>query len=149
MTSKNVDLGLLVTRVVLGVIMTVHGAQKIFVLGYAGVVADMGAMGLPLPSLSAAVVMAAEFGGGLLILGGLFSRVVAAALAFEMTVAILQVHLPGGFFVPAGVEHPLMLAAASAGLALTGPGLFSLDALLARRSARAASLEPISFSHAA
>ena len=133
MTSKTLDYGLLVIRVVLGIIMVAHGSQKLFTFGYAGVTAGMAQSGLPLPALSAALIIAAEFGGGLLLIAGLFSRFAAAAIAFGMAVATVQVHLPNGFFAPTGVEFTLMLAAAGLGILLTGPGRFSIDALIARR----------------
>lgn len=133
MTTKTLDYGLLVIRVVLGIIMVAHGSQKLFTFGYSGVTAGMAQSGLPLPALSAALIIAAEFGGGLLLIAGLLSRLSAAAIAFGMAVASIQVHLPNGFFAPTGYEYTLMLAAAGLGIVLTGPGRFSLDALIARR----------------
>lgn len=48
-----------------------------------------------------------------------------------MLAATVAVHAPKGFFVaPGGVEHPLRIGAAAAGLALTGPGHVSVDAAL-------------------
>ena len=133
MTSKTLDYGLLLIRVVLGIIMVAHGAQKLFTFGHAGVTGAMAQMGLPLPAVSAALIIAAEFGGGLLLIAGLLSRFAAAAIAFGMAVAMIQVHLPNGFFAPTGYEFTLMLAAAGLGIVLTGPGRFSIDALIARR----------------
>ena len=133
MTAKTLDFGLLVIRVVLGIIMVAHGSQKLFTFGYDGVTAGMAQSGLPLPAVSAALIIAAEFGGGLLLIAGLLSRFAAAAIAFGMTVASIQVHLPNGFFAPTGYEFTLMLAAAGLGIVLTGPGRFSLDALIAQR----------------
>ena len=133
MTSKTLDYGLLLIRVVLGIVMVAHGSQKLFTFGHAGVTGAMTQMGLPFPAVSAALIIAAEFGGGLLLIGGLLTRFAAAAIAFGMAVATVQVHLPNGFFAPNGYEFTLMLAAAGLGIVLTGPGRFSIDALIARR----------------
>ena len=96
MTTKTLDYGLLVIRVVLGIIMVAHGSQKLFTFGHAGVTGAMGQMGLPLPAVSAALIIAAEFGGGLLLIAGLLSRFAAAAIAFGMAVAAVQVFGIGG-----------------------------------------------------
>lgn len=133
MNAKTLDYGLLIIRAALGIIMLAHGSQKLFTFGYPGVVGAMTQMGLPAPQISAALIMAAEFGGGILLIAGLLSRFAAAAIAFGMAVASIQVHLPNGFFAPNGYEFTLMLAAAGLGIVLTGPGRFSLDALIARR----------------
>jgi putative oxidoreductase len=74
-----------------------------------------------------------EFLGGLALIVGLFTRVVAILLTLDMLVALLTVHLPGGFFTTNG-ESPLMLLAAAIGLALGGPGEAALDRLLAART---------------
>ena len=132
MTSRTVDFGLLLIRAALGTIMVAHGAQKLFTYGYPGVVGAMGQMGLPLPQISAALIIAAEFGGGLLVLAGLFTRFGAASFAFAMLVAMTQVHLKAGFFLPNGYEFTLMLALTSLGLMFTGAGRYSIDALIGR-----------------
>jgi len=119
-------------RAALGTIMVAHGAQKLFTFGYPGVVGAMGQMGMPLPQISAALIIAAEFGGGLLILAGLLTRFAAASFAFAMLVAMTQVHLKAGFFLPNGYEFTLMLALTSLGLVFTGAGTYSIDALIGR-----------------
>jgi putative oxidoreductase len=48
-----------------------------------------------------------------------------------MIVAIITVHRKNPFFVTTnGMEHPLMFATVAVGIALTGPGRYSLDAAL-------------------
>jgi putative oxidoreductase len=47
--------------------------------------------------------------------------------------AITLVHLPAGFFLPSGMEFVLVLFGAAVALALTGPGAYSVDALIGRR----------------
>ena len=130
--TKTVDFGLLLIRVALGTIMVAHGAQKLFTYGYGGVVGAMTQMGLPAPQIAAALIIAAELGGGLLVLAGAATRFAAAAFAFSMVVATVQVHLAAGFFLPAGYEFTLMLALTSLGLAFTGAGRYSIDALIGR-----------------
>lgn len=132
MTTRTLDFGLLLIRAALGTIMVAHGAQKLFTFGYGGVVGAMTQMGLPAPQVAAALIIAAEFGGGLLVLAGLATRFAAASFAFAMLVATVQVHLAAGFFLPAGYEFTLMLALTSIGLAFTGAGAYSLDALVRR-----------------
>jgi putative oxidoreductase len=130
--TRATDIGLLIIRVVLGVIMVAHGSQKLFTYGLAGVTGSMGQMGLPAPQVSALLITAAEFGGGLLLIAGLLTRVAAAAVAFGMSVATVMVHLPNGFFAPTGYEFTLMLAGAALGLVFTGAGCYSIDHLIAR-----------------
>jgi putative oxidoreductase len=82
----------------------------------------MQGMGIPLPQAAAIVVTAVEFGGGLAILAGGFTRWAALLLAGDMAVAILAVKLRGGFFAPAGFELELTLLAGALTLALLAPG---------------------------
>ncbi len=120
-------------RLVVGLVFLVHGMQKLLFFGLAGTAAFMGHVGIPLPTLAAAVVMAVETLGGLALIVGLFTRWAAALLAIDMLVAMLTVHLRAGFFVPHGVEFTLTLFGASLSLALLGPGAWSLDQALGRR----------------
>jgi len=129
-SSRRLDWGLLIIRVALGAVFVAHGLQKMFVFGHAGVAGMLGQLGLPFPGVSAALITAAELGGGLALINGAFTRVAAAILAFSMIVAIATVHLSHGFFAPMGVEYPLTLLLANVALVVTGGGAFSLDRLL-------------------
>lgn len=133
-TAKTLHYGLLVIRIVLGIVMVAHGGQKLFTFGHAGVAGGFAQMGMPAPQIAAALIIAVEFFGGLMMLAGLFTRWVGLAFAFAMLVASLKVHLPNGFFMPGGYEFTMTLGAMALGLALTGPGRFSVDAMIAKKS---------------
>jgi putative oxidoreductase len=99
-------------------------------MGVHGVAGFLGMSGIPVPTISAAVLIAVELLGGIALILGIGTRWVAVLLAFDMVVAILAVHLKNGFFMPHGYEYPLTLLAASISLALTGGGRASLDSSL-------------------
>jgi len=119
--------GMLPLRIVVGLVFLMHGAQKLFIFGPAGTADIMGKLGLPLPLLSATVVIAVELLGGLAILLGVFARLAGALLAFEMVIAILVARVHGGFFAPYGYEFELTLLGACLTFALNGPGRMSLE----------------------
>ena len=130
--SHWIDRGLLVLRVALGIVFVMHGGQKAFVYGHAGVTAAMASLGLPLPGLNAALITVVELGGGLALLAGVGTRIAAFLIAGAMGVATVSAHLPNGFFAPAGFEYTLTLMLASLALVMTGPGAYSADAILTR-----------------
>ena len=130
---RNLDLALLILRVVVGVVFMMHGWQKIFQYGFAGVTGAFGGMGVPLPGITAPLVSVLELVGGILLILGAFTPIVAALLAVNMLGAVLIVHLKNGFFLPNGVEFALTLMAASLALALAGAGRHSVDGALGRR----------------
>ncbi len=132
-SDARLDAGLALLRIVTGAVFLAHGAPKLFQFGLAGVTGAFSQMGAPLPAITAPLVSGLEFFGGIALIAGLLTRLVALGLAIDMLGAIFLVHLAGGFFVPKGVEFVLMLFAAAATLVLTGPGAFSIDAALARR----------------
>ena len=137
-TPRQLTAGLTILRVVIGAIFIAHGAQKLFVYGFAGVTGAFGQMGIPMPALVGPFIALLEFSAGIALIVGLLTRLAALGLAFNMLGAILFVHLKGGLFLPAGSEFALSLLASTAILALTGAGAFSLDALIANRRVRAA-----------
>lgn len=128
-----------VLRLAVGSVFLAHGAQKLFGVwgggGLAGTTAFFSQLGLSPALLLAVIVGSLEFAGGLLLMTGAFTRVVALALAADMAVALWKVHLVNGFFlnwnlVPGrghGMEFSLVLLGALAALALTGPGALSVD----------------------
>ena len=131
--SPVASLGLLVLRVVVGAIFAAHGAQKIFEFTLPGTIESFTAMGVPLPAIAAPLVAFVEFGGGILLALGFFTRVVGIMLAIDMLVALVLVHLSAGLWVGnGGYEYVAVLGVVALALALIGAGRFSLDRALLR-----------------
>jgi putative oxidoreductase len=136
-SRRQIDAGLALLRIVLGATFIMHGGQKLFVYGFAGVTGAFAQMGVPMPGLLGPFVAFVEFFGGIAIVLGLLTRVAALGLGATMVVAILLVHLKNGFFAPTGVELPLSLLASAVTLVIAGAGAYSLDAVLDKRLAGA------------
>lgn len=131
-TSRQIDAALTVLRLALGPVFIAHGAQKVFVYGFAGVAGAFGQMGIPAAEFFGPFVALVELLGGVAIVLGLLTRLASLGLAVTMMVAIFGVHLSAGFFNPNGIEFPLSLLAMSIALVVTGAGRYSVDALIAR-----------------
>ena len=121
-------------RIALGVIFLAHGGQKLFGwLGGKGLMATAGyfagKLGLNPGLLWATLAGVGEFGGAVLLLFGLFTRLGALSIAIVMLVAITQVHW-GTFFMPTGLEFAFSLLCSAVALLIAGGGKFSLDAWL-------------------
>jgi putative oxidoreductase len=129
--------GLLALRAGVGGVLIAHGVQKLFGwLGGHGL-ADTGAafeqMGFVPGKQSALAAGLGEAGGGVLIALGLATPAAGAAAAGTMIPAA-AVHVSSGFFATGGgYEYPALLGVSTAALALTGPGDWSVDALLDHR----------------
>ncbi|KRE53605.1 DoxX family protein [Paenibacillus sp. Soil522] len=128
-------LGLLIVRLVVGLLFVGHGAQKLF--GWFGGYGPKGTGGWlesigVKPGVAMAIVAGLmELVGGVLFAAGLLTPLAAALIVMTMLVAIVKVHGQNGLWVTAnGYEYNLVLAAIAIGIALTGAGPFSLDALI-------------------
>ncbi|HEY7481820.1 MAG TPA: DoxX family protein [Gemmatimonadales bacterium] len=134
-----VSAGLLVGRLALGLLLAAHGAQKLFGWfgghGLAGTSGYFESLGFRPGRAFAAAAALAEVGGGLLVALGFLGPVGPALVLPVMIVAALTVHWGHGLFATSnGIEVPLLYAAGALTLALTGPGAYSLDALLGLQS---------------
>jgi putative oxidoreductase len=129
------DTGLLIGRLVVGLLMAAHGSQKLFGWfgghGLAGTGGFLTSLGFRPGRLFAVLAGAGELAGGLLIALGLFGPVGPAIVLALMIVAAISVHWRHGLFTMTnGIELPLLYAGGGTALALTGPGRHSLDALV-------------------
>jgi putative oxidoreductase len=121
----------LVGRLVLGAILLAHGWSKVVPRGslynFAHFVAHLG-----LPYWLGYVAAFTEFFGGIALILGLLTPLVSIAVAIEMFVAILKVHVRHGLTGPQGFEFPLSLLALALFLIADGPGYMALDRALFR-----------------
>ncbi len=129
------DLGILVLRIVVGLLFAGHGAQKAFGWwsgpGFEGWTGAMERMNLRPTTLWATVSMLAELVGGLLFAVGLLTPLAAAVIVAQVIAIIGYVHLPKGLWnTRGGFEYPLVLGAVAVAVLATGPGSVSLDAAL-------------------
>ena len=133
------DLALLIARLIIGLGLAAHGAQKLFgwyggygTKGTGEFMASLGfAAGVPMAILAGV----GEFGGGLLTALGILGPIGPALLIAVMTEAVLTVHIKNGWFNQKnGMEFPITVAAGALLLAFSGPGIYSLSALFGAMS---------------
>lgn len=137
---------LTIIRVVLGLVIFAHGAQK--VLGWFGGFGPAGTIGyfdqaLGVPVVLTVLVMAAEFLGGLGLIVGALGRVAAVGVIAVMSGAITLVHLDNGFFMDwsgqqagQGFEFHLLVIGMAVAVLIRGSGALSVDRILARADVR-------------
>ena len=132
-SPRQLGFGLLILRLALGLVFLAHGGQKLFLMGLSGTGDMLGRMGIAGASLIGPVLAIVEPLAGAAIVLGLLTRVAAFAVAMDMLGAILLFNRLHGFFVPMGIEFPMILCASGVALAAIGAGPFSVDHSLARR----------------
>jgi putative oxidoreductase len=136
--STGFDAGMLLLRLVVGLTMAAHGAQKLFGSfggpGLAGTAHFLEQMGFRPGELHALLSGGAEFGGGLLLALGLLTPLGAAAVTGSMLAAIATVTWQNGFIsAKGGYEYNLVLIASALAVAFAGPGRLSVDEALGWR----------------
>jgi putative oxidoreductase len=129
------SVGLLILRLVVGLSLAAHGAQKLFGwfggYGLAGTGQFLEQLGFRPGRVQAAQAGIAELVGGLFLAAGFLTPAAAAAVVAVMLVAAVSVHVKNGFFASSGgYEYTLVLGGAALALAFTGPGAISLDRAL-------------------
>lgn len=139
----NNQLGPVLIRLALGVVIFAHGAQK--ALGWYGGGGWSGTIGffttqLGVPAVVAALVILGEFLGALGLLTGTLTRIAAAGIAIIMVGAVVMVHVPHGFFMNwsgtqagEGFEYGILATAMALSLIITGAGRWSVDHALTAR----------------
>ncbi|MGB7102398.1 MAG: DoxX family protein [Xanthobacteraceae bacterium] len=131
--SRTAPYAALLLRVTLGGLFLAHAALKIFVFTPAGTAGFFASVGLP-PALAYLVIVAETLGGIALILG-FWTRVVAVALTPILLGAIFAVHGAAGFFfnnANGGWEYPAFWTVALVVQALLGNGAYALHLSRAR-----------------
>ena len=131
----SLDAGLLMLRVLMGVLFIGHGTQKLFGWfgghGPDGTAAWLESQGIRPARFWAIVAGLGEAVGGLLFALGLFGPIGGLLISATMFVAIAKVHAPNGLWTQQnGYEYPLVVMVVALFVAGVGPGAYSLDRLL-------------------
>jgi putative oxidoreductase len=133
----------LILRVMLGMVMLPHGAQKL--LGWFGGFGFDGTMGMftgtmHLPWIVAFLIIIGESFGSLGLILGFLTRFTAASYVLIMLGAITMVHWPNGFFMNwfgkqagEGFEYHLLVIGISLALLIVGGGKWSVDGAIAKK----------------
>jgi putative oxidoreductase len=125
-------LGFTVVRVALGAIIIPHGFAKLFLDDAVPASRNFVMFGWAYPLAWAYFIGVVEFVGGILLVVGLFTRVVAAALFVEMMVISFGVLYPSWSWGKRGMEYALFMGLIALAIVLRGGGRYSLDRLIGR-----------------
>jgi putative oxidoreductase len=135
-----------ILRILLGIVIFPHGAQKLLGwFGGGGFTASMRwfESSLHIPTVFALLAILAESVGAVALMAGFFTRIAALAISVNMVVAVLLVHWKNGFFMNwagtgkgEGFEYHLLAVAIGIALMLKGGGRWSVDGVIARRLKR-------------
>ena len=120
---------LLILRVALGLTMAAHGYAKVFKGGkLAGTAGWFDSIGMKPGRVHARLAAGGEIAAGLGLAFGFLTSFASLGFVALMLVAAYVVHLKNGFFIISdGYEYNLMLAVGAVGVAMLGPGEWSID----------------------
>lgn len=113
---------LVLLRVVLGIILIYHGTPKIKDLAKTG--KDFANMGFKPGKFWGTLIAVLEFVGGIFIIAGVFTQLVAAILAVQFLVILITIKKSAEF---KDIEFDLLLLATSILVATVGAGPYSID----------------------
>lgn len=135
LAAEGLDVGLLLLRVLVGVPFSLHGFQKLLGwFGGGGIDATarwFAGLGFGDGRVAAVAAGSSEVLGGLGLAFGLFTPLAATAVMATMTTAAFVNNHENGFWsARKGWELNGYLVVVAATLAVTGPGAYSVDALL-------------------
>jgi putative oxidoreductase len=133
---RTTDIGLLILRLTVAIVLWPHGAQKALGLfggpGIAGTAAGLGGH-FGLPAILVYLIIAVEFLGPIALVAGILTRLVALGIAIDMACAAVLVHLPNGFFMNftgtqrgEGIEYFVYAVGISLALVIAGSGRIAL-----------------------
>ncbi|HEY3723693.1 MAG TPA: DoxX family protein [Acidimicrobiia bacterium] len=131
MTNDGVNAGLLILRVMVGIVMIAHGYNHIFRGGrIKGTAGWFESLGMKPGVLHAWLASLTELGAGLLLIAGLLTPLAAAGVVGVMLVALITNHLKNGFFIfrpGEGYEYVLTLCMVGLAIGAIGAGEWSVD----------------------
>ncbi|MEU6553416.1 DoxX family protein [Streptomyces sp. NPDC046915] len=129
--SYGADLGILILRLTVGLVLAGHGAQKLFGLfggpGLAATGRQFAELGYHPGTFNAGLAGASELLGGLGLAAGFLTPLAAAAVVGVMINAMAVTASHGLWSTDGGLEYPMCMAAAALAIAGVGPGRLSLD----------------------
>jgi putative oxidoreductase len=135
-----------ILRLLLGLVIFPHGAQKLLGwFGGGGFTASMRwfESNYHIPTVFALLAVLAESLGAVALMAGFFTRVAALAISVDMVVAVWLVHWKNGFFMNwagtgkgEGFEFHLLALAIGLALMIKGGGRWSVDGAIARKLKR-------------
>jgi putative oxidoreductase len=129
------SVGLLIIRLIIGLLFVGHGAQKLFGWfgghGLNGTGGWFESIGMK-PGVTVALLAGlSELFGGIMFALGFLTPLAGIIIAGTMVMAIVKVHGANGLWVTNnGYEYNLTLLAVTIGIALTGPGQYAVDTFL-------------------
>ncbi|HET8844718.1 MAG TPA: DoxX family protein [Ktedonobacteraceae bacterium] len=132
--SVSLNLGLLILRLIAGLTIGAHGAQKLFGWfegpGMTKWTHVLRSQGFKPAIIWSSLTVLGELGGGLAVAFGFLTPLGAAGMFSVMFMAIVKSHWKNGFFnSKRGLEFPLSLLGAAVAIGLAGPGSYALDTL--------------------